>query len=62
MLKFPNLAVEWSRNSYSEPAKSNLLWCESTLFLVLFNDWGGRVSSRFHIFVSDVNQGNEEAG
>ena len=31
------------------------------MFLVLFKDGGPNVSPRFHLFVSDVNQGNEEA-
>ena len=34
----------------------------SFVFLVLFKDGGCRVSPRFHFFVSDVNQGNQEAG
>ena len=33
----------------------------SFVFLVLFKDGGRRVSLNFIIFVSDVNQGNEEA-
>ena len=32
------------------------------VFLVLFKDEGCRVSSRFHLFVSDVNQENRQAG
>ena len=32
------------------------------VFLVLFKDGGHKVSPRFHLFVSDVNQGNKEAG
>ena len=32
------------------------------VFLVLLKDRGCRVSSRFHLFVSDVNQGNKEMG
>ena len=32
----------------------------SFVLLVLFkNVWGRRVSPRFHLFVSDINQGNE---
>ena len=34
----------------------------SFVFLVLFKDGGRRVSLRFYLFVSDVNQGNKEAG
>ena len=30
------------------------------MFLVLFKVGGRRVSTRFHFFVPDVNQGNEE--
>ena len=45
-------------------AKSSLAPAEITsfVFLVLFKDNGQRVNPRFHLFVSDVNQGNEEAG
>ena len=32
------------------------------LVLVLFKDKGCRVSPKFHIFFSDVNQGNKEMG
>ena len=33
------------------------------VFLVLFKDVGGRrVSPRFYLFISDINQRNEEAG
>ena len=31
-------------------------------FLVLFEGGGCRVSPRFHLFVSDVNQENKEVG
>ena len=34
----------------------------SFVFLVLFKDAGCRASPRSHLFVSDVNQGNKEAG
>ena len=34
----------------------------SFLCLVLFKDRGRKVSSKFHLFLSDVNQENEEAG
>ena len=40
-----------------------ILEIASFVFLVLFKDVGGRrVSPRFHLFISDINQGNEEAG
>ena len=40
-----------------------ILEIASFVFLVLFKDVGGRrVSPRFHLFVYDINQGNEEAG
>ena len=47
----------WGKKSYSEPAGIRFI-----VFLVLFKDGGRRVSPRFHLFVSDVNQGNKEAG
>ena len=31
-------------------------------YLVLFKDGGHKMSPRFHLFVSDVNQGNEGLG
>ena len=34
----------------------------SFVCLVLFKDRGRRVSPRFYLFVSDINQWNEEAG
>ena len=34
---------------------------EGGMFLVLFKGGERRVSPRFHLFVSDVNQGNEGA-
>ena len=46
----------WSRKSYSEPAEIT-----SAVLLVLFKDRERRKSSRFDLFVFDVNQGNEEA-
>ena len=49
--------MAWSRKSYSEPAEIS-----TVAFQVLLKDVGCRVSSRFHLFVSHVNQGNEEAG
>ena len=51
------LVVVWSRRFCLEPVE-----VASFLFLVLFKDWGCRVSPRSHLFVSDINQGNEEAG
>ena len=33
----------------------------SFMILVLFKDVGRRLSSRFYLFVSDVNQGDGEA-
>ena len=34
----------------------------SFVFLVVFKDGGFRVNPGFHLFLSDVNQGNEDAG
>ena len=48
--------MAWSRNSCFGSAE-----IESFVFLVLFKDGGPSVSPRFHLFVSDVNQGSEEA-
>ena len=48
--------MAWSRNSCLGPTE-----IASFVFLVLFKDGEPSVSSRFHFFVSDVNQGNEEA-
>ena len=36
--------------------------CKGGRFLVLFKGGDCRVSPRFHLFVSDVNQGNGGAG
>ena len=47
----------WSRNSHSGPAK-----IASYVSLVSFKDGRRRISSIFHLFVFDVNQGNEVAG
>ena len=47
--------VAWSRKSCLGPAET-----ASFVFLVLFMDGVRRVSSRFHVFASDVNQGKEE--
>ena len=49
--------VACSKKSYLGPVD-----IASFVFLVSFKDCGRRVSPRFHLFVSDVNQGNEEAG
>ena len=51
------MVVAWSRRSYL-----GIVEITSIVFLVLLNDGGCRMSPRFHLFVSDVNQGNEEAG
>ena len=51
------MVLEWSRKSYLGPAE-----IASCVFLVSFKDGGRKVSPRFHHFVFDVNQGNEEAG
>ena len=34
----------------------------SYVFLISFKDGGRKVSPSFHLFVLDVNQGDEEAG
>ena len=47
----------WSRESCLGLAEIT-----SFVFVVLFKDEGRRVSPRFHLFVSAVNQGNKEAG
>ena len=31
-------------------------------YLVLFKGGGHKMSPRFHLFVSDINQGNDEVG
>ena len=49
--------VVWSRKSCLGPAK-----IASFVFLVLLKNGGRRVSLRFYLFFSDVNQGNEEVG
>ena len=46
------MVVAWSRKSCLGPAD---------IAPFLFKDGGPSVSPRFHLFVSDVNQGNEEA-
>ena len=45
------MVVVWSRKSCLGPAEIT-----SSVVLVLFKDEGCRVSRRFHLFVSDVNQ------
>ena len=50
------MVVAWSRNSCLGPAE-----IASFVFLVLFKDGEPSLSSRFHLFFSDVNQGKEEA-
>ena len=47
----------WSKKSYSEPVQN-----ASIVFLVSLKNGGRRVSPRFDLFVSDVYQGNEQAG
>ena len=49
--------VAWSEKSCLGPAE-----IVSFLLLVLFKNGGRRVSPRFNLFVSHVNQGNEEVG
>ena len=46
----------WSRDSCLGSVEIS-----SFVFLILFNDGGSTRSLRFHLFVSDVNQGNAEA-
>ena len=48
------MVVGWNRNSCVGPAE-----IVSFVFLVLFKVGGPSVSPRFHLFISDVNQGNE---
>ena len=48
--------MAWSKKSCLGPAEIASFVCR-----VLFKDNGCRVIPRFHLFVSDVNQGNEEA-
>ena len=50
------LVVAWSRKSYLGSVE-----IISFVFLVLFKDVRRRVSQRFHHFVFDVHQENEEA-
>ena len=50
------MVVAWSRNSCLGPAK-----IASFVFLVFFKDVGPSMSPRFHLFVSDSNQRDEEA-
>ena len=46
--------VAWGRKSFLGSAQ-----IASFVFLALFKDGGRMVSSRFHLFVFDVNQENE---
>ena len=48
--------MAWSRSSCLGPVELAYF-----VFLVSFKDGGPSISPRFHLFVSDVNQGNEEA-
>ena len=50
------MVVAWGRDYCLGPAE-----IASFVFLVLFKDGRPSVSPRFHLFVSDVNQGIEEA-
>ena len=50
------LVVAWSRNFCLVPAEVT-----SFVLLVLSKNGTPSVGPRFHLFVSDVNQGNEEA-
>ena len=50
------MVVVWSRKSCL-----GLVEIASFVFRVLFTDEGCRASPRFQLFVSNVNQGNEEA-
>ena len=49
--------VAWSKKSSLGPTE-----IASSVFLVLFKGGGRSVNLRFHLFDSDFNQGNEEAG
>ena len=51
------MVVAWSRKFCLGPAEIASFVC-----LVLSKDKRRRVIPIFHLFVSDVNQGNEEAG
>ena len=51
------MAVLWSRKSCLA-----LTDITSFVFLVLFKDGGRRVSQRYHLFISDVNQGIKDTG
>ena len=44
----------WSRKSCLGPAR-----IVSFVYLVLFKNAGRKMSPRFHLFLSDVNQGNK---
>ena len=46
--------VRWQGEEGTRVVRSEGGW-----FLVLFKDGGCRVSPRFHLYVSDVNQGKE---
>ena len=47
------MVVAWSRDSCLGPAE-----IASFVFLLFFKDGRPSVNSRFHLFVSDVNQEN----
>ena len=52
----------WERKEGSEVARWENGEAERWEYLVLFKDGGHNMSPRFHLFVSDVNQGNEGMG
>ena len=51
------VVVAWSRRSCLGPVD-----IASFVFLVIFIDWGHRMSPKFHLLISNVNQGNKETG
>ena len=51
------VGVRWQ----SGEGETEVRW-QGGRFLVLFRGRGRRMSPRFHLFVSDVNQQNERAG
>ena len=50
------MVVAWSRNSCLGPAEFAFF-----VVVVLVKDGGPSLSPRFHLFIFDVNQGNEKA-
>ena len=49
----------WKANEVARWERWRVVRWEGGRFLVLFSDGEHRVSPRFYLFVSDVNQGNE---